>query len=148
MVAGGCQGVRRCLQNHCCADIKPTHDDHSKVLSCLRRHLWWEKARRVITAHYSYSSFDTISMVMSKQAWAEEAKAALDAKAKPPGSLGLLEEWAVRLCALQETLRPSGGPVATLIFAADHGVTKTHPVRATLTCDIAIILHYILPNKL
>ena len=53
---------------------------------------------------------------------------------------------ALRFARDSQTIRRI--PVATLIFAADHGVTKTHPVRAILTCDIAIILHYILPNKL
>eukprot|EP00873_Tetraselmis_striata_P005070 jgi/Tetstr1/425334/TSEL_015783.t1 len=59
-----------------------------------------------------------------------EARAAIDSKAKPPGSLGGLEDWAVKLCALQQTLRPVGGPAATLIFAADHGVTASRPVSA------------------
>ena len=43
----------------------------------------------------------------------------------PPaaGSLGLLEEWAVRLCALQRTLRPALHAARLVVFAADHGVT-------------------------
>lgn len=61
--------------------------------------------------------------------WRELALAALDAKAKPPRSLGLLEDWAVRLCALQRSLSPSAAPAAALVFAADHGVTKTQAVR-------------------
>src|SRR5262245_56032356 len=50
-----------------------------------------------------------------------EAQRHLDALTKPPGSLGRLEEIAVRLAAL------SGGPPrveepVVFVFAADHGV--------------------------
>jgi len=41
---------------------------------------------------------------------------------KPPGSLGLLEEIAVRLCAMQGTLIPTLDRLAIRIFAGDHGV--------------------------
>lgn len=41
---------------------------------------------------------------------------------KPPGSLGRLEEIAVRLAALQGTLRPDPDPVHISLFAADHGI--------------------------
>jgi nicotinate-nucleotide--dimethylbenzimidazole phosphoribosyltransferase len=41
---------------------------------------------------------------------------------KPPGSLGQLEELAVRLAAMQGEERPSVDNAAIAIFAADHGV--------------------------
>ncbi|MEZ5523681.1 MAG: nicotinate-nucleotide--dimethylbenzimidazole phosphoribosyltransferase [Pseudomonadales bacterium] len=41
---------------------------------------------------------------------------------KPPGSMGRMEELAVLLCALQDTLTPSLDRVAIRVFAADHGV--------------------------
>lgn len=41
---------------------------------------------------------------------------------KPPGSLGRLEEFAIRLAALQNTQRPGVDRVHIAIFAADHGV--------------------------
>lgn len=41
---------------------------------------------------------------------------------KPPGSLGRMEELAVLLCGLQDTLTPSLERVAVRVFAADHGV--------------------------
>lgn len=41
---------------------------------------------------------------------------------KPPGSLGRMEEIAVLLCALQDTLQPTLDRVAIRVFAADHGV--------------------------
>lgn len=43
---------------------------------------------------------------------------------KPPGSLGKLEELAVRLAALQRTERPLLERVWISVFAADHGVAE------------------------
>jgi nicotinate-nucleotide--dimethylbenzimidazole phosphoribosyltransferase len=45
-----------------------------------------------------------------------------DSLTKPPGSLGRLEEVAIRVCAAQRTLRPAVARRAVLVFAADHGV--------------------------
>ncbi|HEX5364512.1 MAG TPA: nicotinate-nucleotide--dimethylbenzimidazole phosphoribosyltransferase, partial [Gallionella sp.] len=41
---------------------------------------------------------------------------------KPPGSLGLLEDIAVRLAAMQGTERPAADKAAIVIYAADHGI--------------------------
>ena len=41
---------------------------------------------------------------------------------KPPGSLGILENCAIDLAALQQCDKPSAQNVAIAIFAADHGV--------------------------
>lgn len=41
---------------------------------------------------------------------------------KPPGSLGLLEEIAVRLAAMQGTQQPRLERVRIAVFAADHGI--------------------------
>ncbi len=46
----------------------------------------------------------------------------LDAKAKPVGSLGRLEELAVRLGTVQQSTTPTVDRVAHLIFAGDHGI--------------------------
>ena len=46
----------------------------------------------------------------------------LDRLAKPPGSLGRLEELAGRLCTIQGTLSPRTRPRRVVIFVADHGV--------------------------
>ena len=50
------------------------------------------------------------------------AQAAMDAKTKPQGSLGRLEDVAVRLSALQDSLTPAVDPARVVVFAADHGV--------------------------
>ncbi|MBU6302987.1 MAG: nicotinate-nucleotide--dimethylbenzimidazole phosphoribosyltransferase [Verrucomicrobia bacterium] len=54
----------------------------------------------------------------------ETVRAALDAKTKPPGSLGRLEELAVRIAVLQETLRPRLDRPHLITFAANHGVVE------------------------
>src|SRR5829696_3646148 len=46
----------------------------------------------------------------------------LDNLTKPPGSLGQLEDLAVRLCVIQQTLCPVTRPRRIVLFAADHGV--------------------------
>ena len=43
---------------------------------------------------------------------------------KPPGSLGLLEEIAARLCGMQNSDKPRLARVQISIFAADHGVAE------------------------
>ncbi|MCK5664018.1 MAG: nicotinate-nucleotide--dimethylbenzimidazole phosphoribosyltransferase, partial [Thiotrichaceae bacterium] len=41
---------------------------------------------------------------------------------KPPGSLGVLEEIAIRLAAMQQTETPAVERIYVSIFAADHGI--------------------------
>ena len=41
---------------------------------------------------------------------------------KPPGSLGDLEAIAVRLCAMQGTLKPCVDSAQVVVFAGDHGI--------------------------
>jgi nicotinate-nucleotide--dimethylbenzimidazole phosphoribosyltransferase len=52
----------------------------------------------------------------------EEVRRHLDRLAKPPGSLGRLEELANRLCTIQGTLSPRTRPRRVVIFVGDHGV--------------------------
>ena len=54
--------------------------------------------------------------------WRREAAARLDRLTKPPGSLGRLEEIAIRCCGIQETLEPATSPRRIVVCAADHGV--------------------------
>jgi nicotinate-nucleotide--dimethylbenzimidazole phosphoribosyltransferase len=53
---------------------------------------------------------------------ANDAAAAFDAKTKPPGSLGRLEETACRIAAVRGSLPPARLRAAAIVVAADHGV--------------------------
>jgi nicotinate-nucleotide--dimethylbenzimidazole phosphoribosyltransferase len=50
------------------------------------------------------------------------ARRALDAKTKPRGSLGRLEELAARIAAIRSTAEPGRLRAAVVVAAADHGV--------------------------
>ncbi|MGB3684438.1 MAG: nicotinate-nucleotide--dimethylbenzimidazole phosphoribosyltransferase [Ornithinimicrobium sp.] len=49
---------------------------------------------------------------------------AMDAKTKPPGSLGRLESLAADLAVASGTDRPVIDPARVIVFAADHGVAR------------------------
>lgn len=51
-----------------------------------------------------------------------EALKRLDLLAKPPGSLGKLEEIVARLCAITKSLSPTIGKRCVIVVAADNGV--------------------------
>ena len=53
---------------------------------------------------------------------ADAVSRALDAKAKPPGSLGRIEELAAAMAVAQATERPAADPARLIIAAADHGL--------------------------
>jgi len=48
----------------------------------------------------------------------------LDAQARPPGSLGRIEDLAVQLALIQQTATPRADRVTLLVFAGDHGLTE------------------------
>ena len=52
-----------------------------------------------------------------------EAKARQDALAKPPGSLGLLEEISIRLAGITGTVKIEAAPTRIYVLAADNGVS-------------------------
>ena len=60
---------------------------------------------------------------MNPSVTADQAQLAIDNKTKPPGSLGQLEQMAVQLSQIQDTLSPVVDPARVIVFAADHGVT-------------------------
>lgn len=52
----------------------------------------------------------------------EKAQRRLDSLIKPPGSLGVLEEMAVRLAGMTGAIRPRIKDKAVIVMAGDHGV--------------------------
>jgi nicotinate-nucleotide--dimethylbenzimidazole phosphoribosyltransferase len=54
--------------------------------------------------------------------WRCEGALRLNRLTKPPGSLGRLEEIALRCCAIQETLALTTSPRRVIVCAGDHGV--------------------------
>ena len=59
---------------------------------------------------------------VTDQIAAEQAQARLDSLTKPPGSLGILEEAALKLAAIQGTPKPDLGKKVVMVMAGDHGV--------------------------
>ncbi|MDB5454203.1 MAG: cobT [Caulobacteraceae bacterium] len=54
----------------------------------------------------------------------QRLRAAVDGKAKPPGSLGRIEDLAVQLGTIQGRMDPKVGAATVLVFAGDHGLTE------------------------
>ena len=50
---------------------------------------------------------------------------ALDGKAKPPGALGRIEQLALTLGLIQRRVRPAVARPVLLVFAGDHGLTRS-----------------------
>jgi len=49
---------------------------------------------------------------------------ALPLRVLSTGSLGTLEDWAVTLCEVQQTLTPVAEPASVIVFCADHGAKR------------------------
>src|SRR5688572_27752341 len=63
-------------------------------------------------------------MSAERTALEQSVRARLDRLTKPPGSLGLLEELAVRFAVAKGEEMPSSARKAIYVFCGDHGVTE------------------------
>jgi len=70
------------------------------------------------------SSFPLPKISEVTDAMREKIQAKIDSKTKPIGSLGVLEEIALQIASVQETLSPKIQNPTLIIFAADHGITE------------------------
>ena len=75
-------------------------------------------------SHFALFREVAASVPFLKPEWQERAVARLNSLTKPMGSLGRLEEIAVRLVAIREEERPRCTSKAIFTLAADHGVTE------------------------
>ena len=67
---------------------------------------------------------EVASRIQDVDALAEEAmRERLNSLTKPPGSLGRLEELAIRLAGVTGSAEPAVDPAVIILMAADHGVT-------------------------
>ena len=72
--------------------------------------------------------------------------AAIDAKAKPQGSLGRIEALAVHIGLITKSLKPNLGRAALLVFAGDHGIAA-EGVTAYPSEVSALIARMVLDGK-
>ncbi|MBN9481000.1 MAG: nicotinate-nucleotide--dimethylbenzimidazole phosphoribosyltransferase [Bordetella sp.] len=68
---------------------------------------------------------DLFSTPPLDQGLREPLRRALDGKAKPVGALGRIEDLALTLGLIQKTLRPAVNRPVLLVFAGDHGLTRS-----------------------
>ena len=65
-----------------------------------------------------------VAITPADQALEAQLRARIDGKAKPPGSLGRIEELAIRLGVIQGSPTPRAETATLLLFAGDHGLCQ------------------------
>src|ERR1700691_4990414 len=70
-------------------------------------------------------------------------RARIDGKAKPPGSLGRIEDLAVQLGMIRHPDEPHGDNALLLVFAADHGLTEEGVSQYPSGVTVAMVMTYL-----
>jgi nicotinate-nucleotide--dimethylbenzimidazole phosphoribosyltransferase len=76
-------------------------------------------------------------------ALAAAMRARIDGKAKPPGSLGRIEDLAVQLGMIAYPADPPSGKAVLLVFAADHGLTEEGVSQYPSAVTVAMVKTYL-----
>ena len=72
-----------------------------------------------------------------------EMRARIDGKAKPPGSLGRIEELAIQLGMIAYPADPRGDNAVLLVFAGDHGLTEEGVSQYPSAVTMAMVNTYL-----
>src|SRR5580692_4518917 len=67
----------------------------------------------------------------------------IDGKAKPPGSLGQIEDLAVQFGMIRHPEPPDGDKAVLLVFAADHGLTEEGVSQYPSAVTVAMVKTYL-----
>jgi nicotinate-nucleotide--dimethylbenzimidazole phosphoribosyltransferase len=70
-------------------------------------------------------------------------RARVDGKAKPPGALGRIEDLAVQLGLIRNSLAPRVERVVLLVFAGDHGLTEEGVSRYPASVTAAMVATFL-----
>jgi nicotinate-nucleotide--dimethylbenzimidazole phosphoribosyltransferase len=76
-------------------------------------------------------------------ALAADMRRRIDGKAKPPGSLGRIEDLAVQLGMIRHPEQPDGDKAVLLVFAADHGLTEEGVSQYPSAVTVAMVMTYL-----
>ena len=68
-------------------------------------------------------------------------RARIDGKAKPPGSLGRIEDLAVQLGLIAHPPTRAGDNAVLLVFAGDHGLTEEGVSHYPSAVTVAMVAH-------
>ena len=70
-------------------------------------------------------------------------RAIIDGKAKPPGSLGRIEDLAVQLGMMRDPGEPRGEKAVLLVFAGDHGLVAEGVSQYPSAVTVAMVMTYL-----
>lgn len=91
----------------------------------------------------SPSSWRPPQIAPLNQALAVGIRARIDGKAKPPGSLGRIEDLAVQLGTIWHPAAPSCEKAVLLVFAGDHGLTEEGVSQYPSAVTAAMVATYL-----